>query len=118
MQEKAINISKELVFNDELLNKRNLISILEIEEIEEFEETHKNMKIFQILNQRYRNAAKYFEGTIQIFVLLQFMVFHLLQKRWKNSLFLNSKNLNVYTPRLDGHGTTPEDLKQNLARLV
>ena len=29
----------------------------------------------------------------------------------KLALFLNSKNLNVYTPRLDGHGTIPEDLK-------
>ena len=48
------------------------------------------------------------------------MDFHLLQKEMeKLALFLNDKNLNIYTPRLDGHGTTPEDLKnKNLARLV
>ena len=38
-------------------------------------------------------------------------IFFCSKRDGKTSPFLNNKNLNVYTPRLDGHGTTPEDLK-------
>ena len=112
MQEKVINIVKNIVFNDELFNKKNLISILEIEEIEEFEEAHKKYENSSNIKPKDIGMPKYFQANSSNTCIVAIHGFSSAPKEMeKLALFLNSKNLNVYTPRLDGHGTTPEDLK-------
>jgi esterase/lipase len=55
---------------------------------------------------------KYFEANNSNICIIAIHGFSSAPKEMeKLAIFLNNKNLNVYTPRLDGHGTTPEDLK-------
>ena len=112
MQEKVINIVKELVFNDELLNKKSLIDILEKEELEDFEQAHKKYENSSSIKPKDIGMPKYFEANNSDICIIAIHGFSSAPKEMeKLAIFLNNKNLNVYTPRLDGHGTTPEDLK-------
>ncbi len=114
VQEKVVNIVKNLVSNDENSNINNLISILEKEELEDFEQAHKKYATSLDIKPRDIGIPKYFEANSDICVIAIHGFSSAPKEMEKIALFLNSKNLNVYTPRLDGHGTTPEDLKTKI----
>lgn len=111
IQEKVVAIIKKLVLNDEDLNKKTLISILEKEELDEFEEAFKKYETSSNIKPKDIGLPKYFQADSNICIIAIHGFSSAPKEMEKVALYLNSKNLNVYTPRLDGHGTTPEDLK-------
>ena len=111
VQEKVVSIIKNLVSNDENTNIKNLICILEQEESQEFEQTHKKYETNSNLKPKDIGSPKYFQADSNTCVVAIHGFSSAPKEMEKVALYLNSKNLNVYTPRLDGHGTTPEDLK-------
>ena len=111
IQEKVVAIVKKLVLNDEDLNKKTLISILEKEELDEFEEALKKYETSSNIKPKDIGLPKYFQADSNICVIAIHGFSSAPKEMEKLALYLNNKNLNVYTPRLDGHGTTPEDLK-------
>ena len=111
VQEKVVSIIKNLVSNDENTNIKNLICILEQEESQEFEQTHKKYETNSNLKPKDIGSPKYFQADSNTCVIAIHGFSSAPKEMEKVALYLNSKNLNVYTPRLDGHGTTPEDLK-------
>ena len=111
IQEKVVAIVKKLVLNDEDLNKKTLISILEKEELDEFEEAFKKYETSSNIKPKDIGLPKYFQADSNICVIAIHGFSSARKEMEKLALYLNNKNLNVYTPRLDGHGTTPEDLK-------
>ena len=111
VQEKVVSIIKNLVSNDENTNIKNLICILEQEESQEFEQTHKKYETNSNLKPKDIGSPKYFQADSNTCVIAIHGFSSAPKEMEKVALYLNSKNLNVYTPRLDGHGTISEDLK-------
>lgn len=111
VQEKVVAIVKKLVSSDENSNKKTLISILEKEELDEFEEAHKKYETSSNIKPKDIGLPKYFQADSNICVIAIHGFSSAPKEMEKVALYLNSKNLNVYTPRLAGHGITPEDLR-------
>ena len=112
VQEKVVSIVKKLVSSDENSNIKTLISILEKDELDEFEEAFKKHETNSNIKPKDIGSPKYFQADDSNICVIAIHGFSSAPKEMeKLALFLNSKNLNVYIPRLDGHGITPENLK-------
>ena len=111
VQEKVVSIVKKLVSSDENSNIKTLISILEKDELDEFEEAFKKHETNSNIKPKDIGSPKYFQADSNICVIAIHGFSSAPKEMEKLALFLNSKNLNVYIPRLDGHGITPENLK-------
>lgn len=112
ISEKSVDIVKKLVSYKEEKNNQNLLLILQNQEIQEFEESYEKYKYALKLKPKDMGTPKYYEAKDSDTCIIAIHGFSATPKEMeKLALFLNSKNLNVYTPRLDGHGTIAEDLK-------
>ena len=112
INQKSVEIVKKLVLYSEEKINQELVLLLQNQEKNEFEESYEKYKYALKLKPKNIGAAKYYEAENSDTCVIAIHGFSAAPKEMeKLALFLNSKNLNVYTPRLDGHGTTPEDLK-------
>jgi esterase/lipase/1-acyl-sn-glycerol-3-phosphate acyltransferase len=112
ISQKSVNIVKKIVSKNEEINNQDLLLLLQNQEKEEFEKSHEKYKYALKLKPKDIGSSKYFEAKDSKTCIIAIHGFSAAPKEMeKLALFLNSKNLNVYTPRLDGHGTVAEDLK-------
>lgn len=112
IHEEVVNITKELVETNEENNINELINILEDEENKEYEISFDKFKNDPEIKTSNIAKTKYFEGKDSNSCVIAIHGFSSAPKEVeKLSRFLNENNLNVIAPRLDGHGTVPEDLK-------
>ena len=112
ISEKSVEIVKKLVSYKEEKNNQDLLLLLQNQEKQEFEESYEKYKHALKLKPKDIGTPKYYEAKDSNSCVIAIHGFSAAPKEMeKLALFLNSKNLNVYTPRLDGHGTISEDLK-------
>lgn len=112
IQEKTVSIAKELRSNTQEENNDLLLEILKYEEEIEFESSYKKYKDDSNIKPRNIGQSKYFDIKQSDSCVIAIHGFSSAPKEMEQlALFLNEKNISVHTPRLDGHGTVPEDLK-------
>ena len=112
ISQKSVDIVKKLVLNKEETNNQDLLLLLQNQEKQEFEESYEKYKHALKLKPKDIGTPKFYEAKDSNSCVIAIHGFSAAPKEMeKLALFLNSKNLNVYTPRLDGHGTISEDLK-------
>jgi esterase/lipase/1-acyl-sn-glycerol-3-phosphate acyltransferase len=112
INEKVVNIVKNLLEKNELENNKNLVRILKNEEDKEYEQIYELYKNDENLKPKDIGKAKYFETTNSNNCVIAIHGFSSAPKEIEElAIFLNKNNLNVITPRLAGHGIVPEDLK-------
>ena len=112
ISQKSVDIVKKLVLNKEETNNQDLLLLLQNQEKQEFEESYEKYKHALKLKPKDIGTPKFYEAKNSNSCVIAIHGFSAAPKEMeKLALFLNSKNLNVYTPRLDGHGTISEDLK-------
>lgn len=112
ISQKSVDIIKKLVLNKEEENIQDLLLLLQNQEKQEFEESYEKYKHALKLKPKDIGTPKFYEAKDSNSCVIAIHGFSAAPKEMeKVALFLNSKNLNVYTPRLDGHGTISEDLK-------
>lgn len=108
----VLNIIDKLLKNDETFNNNCLLNILLEEEKNEFENDYDKFKIDPNIKDKEIGETKYYENTNSQNCVIAIHGFSSSPKEVHElSLFLNENNFNVIAPRLDGHGTVPEDLK-------
>ena len=101
-----------LISNDEEEINKQLLEILKFEENQEFENSHEKLKNHKNIKPIEIGKHKYFENTNSNSCVIAIHGFSSSPKEMeKLALFLNQNGFNVQTPRLAGHGTIPEDLK-------
>jgi esterase/lipase len=112
ISQKSVEIIKKLVSKNEETNNQDLLLLLQNQERQEFDESYEKYKYALKLKPKDIGSPKYFDAKDSNSCIIAIHGFCAAPKEMeKLALFLNSKNLNVYTPRLDGHGTIAEDLK-------
>lgn len=112
ISQESVNIVKKLISKKEEDNNQDLLLLLQNQEKQEFEESYEKYKHALKLKPKDIGTPKFYEVKDSNSCVIAIHGFSAAPKEMeKLALFLNSKNLNVYTPRLDGHGTIPEDLK-------
>ena len=112
ISQESVNIVKKLVSKKEEKNNEELLLLLQNQENEEFEKDYERYENNPNIKPKNVGVPKYFETSDSNTCIIAIHGFSAAPKEMeKLALFLNSKNLNVFTPRLDGHGTIPEDLK-------
>ncbi|MBP9490152.1 MAG: alpha/beta fold hydrolase [Aliarcobacter sp.] len=112
ISQESVNIVKKLISKKEEDNNQDLLLLLQNQEKQEFEDSYEKYKHALKLKPKDIGTPKFYEAKDSNSCVIAIHGFSAAPKEMeKLALFLNSKNLNVYTPRLDGHGTIPEDLK-------
>lgn len=112
ISQESVNIVKKLISKKEEENNQNLLLLLQNQEKEEFEKAYKEYENNPNIKPKDVGTSKYYEVKDSNSCVIAIHGFSAAPKEMeKLALFLNSKNLNVFTPRLDGHGTISEDLK-------
>ena len=112
INEKVVNIVKNLLTKNEDQNIKELIFILKEEERKEYEESFLLYKDDENIKPKDIGKTKYYESKDSNNCVIAIHGFSSAPKEVeKLALFLNKNNLNVITPRLAGHGIVPEDLK-------
>ena len=112
IQKDVVDIVNNLISNDEEEINKQLLEILKFEENQEFENSHEKLKNHKNIKPIEIGKHKYFENTNSNSCVIAIHGFSSSPKEMeKLALFLNKNGLNVQTPRLAGHGTIPEDLK-------
>lgn len=112
ISQESVNIVKKIISKNEEKNNQDLLLFLQNQESEEFEKAYKKYENSPNIKPKDIGIPKYYEVKDSNSCVIAIHGFSAAPKEMeKLALFLNSKNLNVYTPRLDGHGTIPEDLK-------
>ncbi|MGE4461816.1 MAG: alpha/beta hydrolase [Arcobacter sp.] len=115
IQEESVNIVKNLVSNNEELNTKILLEILKYEEDIEFENSYKKFENHKEIKDIEIGKHKYFENKNSNSCVIAIHGFSSAPKEMeKLAIFLNKNGFNVQTPRLDGHGTVCEDLKNKI----
>ena len=115
IQEEVVNIVKNLISNNEELNNKILLEILKYEEDVEFESSYKKFEKHKEIKEKEIGKHKYFENKNSNSCVIAIHGFSSAPKEMeKLALFLNNNGFNVQTPRLDGHGTVCEDLKDKV----
>jgi len=111
-QETVVSIVKELLSKNEKENINSLIEILKLEEEREFENAYEKFKNDENIKPKDIGKAKYFDLEQSDKCVIAIHGFSSAPKEMEQlAHFLNEKNFSVHTPRLDGHGIVPEDLK-------
>lgn len=112
ISQESVNIVKKLVSKKEEKNNEELLLLLQNQEKEEFEKDYERYENNPNIKPKNVGVPKYFEASDSNICIIAIHGFSAAPKEMeKLAIFLNSKDLNVFTPRLDGHGTIPEDLK-------
>ena len=112
ISQESVNIVKKLISKKEEENNQDLLLLLQNQEKEEFEKAYKEYENNPNIKPKDVGTSKYYEEKDSNSCVIAIHGFSAAPKEMeKLALFLNSKNLNVFTPRLDGHGTISEDLK-------
>lgn len=112
IHDKVITIVKTLLSNNENENNKELVNLLKYEENKEFEDSYEKFKDDINIKPKEIGKTKYFEIVNSDTCVIAIHGFSSSPKEVEQlALFLNKNNLSVHTPRLDGHGTVPEDLK-------
>ena len=112
ISEQSVNLVKNIVLLDEETNNKNLLLLLQEEEKNDFENSHKYFENYKQIKPKDIGTPKYFETNNKNICVIAIHGFSSSPKEMeKLALYLNAKNLNIYTPRIDGHGTVAEDLK-------
>jgi esterase/lipase/1-acyl-sn-glycerol-3-phosphate acyltransferase len=112
INEKVINIVKALFEKNEIENNESLVQILKDEENKEYEESYEKYINNENIRSQDIGKTKYFESINSNSCVIAIHGFSSAPKEVeKLAIFLNKNNLNVIAPRLSGHGTVPEDLK-------
>lgn len=112
ISQESVNIVKKIISKKEEKNNQDLLLLLQNQENEEFEKDYERYENNPNIKPKNVGIPKYFETQNSNTCIIAIHGFSAAPKEMeKLALFLNSKDLNVFTPRLDGHGTIPEDLK-------
>jgi esterase/lipase/1-acyl-sn-glycerol-3-phosphate acyltransferase len=112
INENVVTIVKTLLAKDENENNKELIDLLKYEENKEFEDSYEKFKNDINIKAKDIGKPKYFDIDISDTCVIAIHGFSAAPKEVEQlALFLNKHNLSVHTPRLDGHGIVPEDLK-------
>lgn len=112
ISQESVNIVKKIISKNEEKNNQDLLLFLQNQESEEFEKAYKKYENNANIKPKVIGIPKYYEVKDSNSCVIAIHGFSAAPKEMeKLAFFLNSKNLNVFTPRLDGHGTIPEDLK-------
>ena len=112
ISQESVNIVKKIISRKEEKNNQDLLLLLQNQENEEFEKDYERYENNPNIKPKNVGIPKYFETQNSNTCIIAIHGFSAAPKEMeKLALFLNSKDLNVFTPRLDGHGTIPEDLK-------
>ena len=112
ISQESVSIVKKLISKKEEKNNEELLLLLQNQENEEFEKAYEKYENNPNIKPKNVGIPKYFEASNSNTCIIAIHGFSAAPKEMeKLALFLNSKDLNVFTPRLDGHGTIPEDLK-------
>jgi len=88
-----------------------LFNLLEKQEIDEFEYDYKQYWHHKGIKDKSIGRPYYLEAKSDICVIAIHGFSSAPKEVEKLSLYLNSSDINVYAPRLKGHGTVPEDLQ-------
>ena len=112
IQEKSVNIVKNLVLEEEKQINKKLVEILKFEENQEYDLSYEKFKNYKDIKPTQIGKHKYFEAIDSNSCVIAIHGFSSSPKEMeKLALFLNQNGFNVQTPRLAGHGTVPFDLK-------
>lgn len=115
IQEEVVNIVKNLISNNEELNNKILLEILKYEEDIEFENSYKKFEKHKEIKEKEIGKHKYFQNKNSNSCVIAIHGFSSAPKEMeKLAIFLSKNGFNVQTPRLDGHGTVCEDLKDKV----
>ena len=115
IQDDVVNLVKSFVlYNEEEINSK-LVDILKVEENQEFEDSYERFKNRKCIKPIEIGKHKYFNDPNSNSCVIAIHGFSSTPKEMeKLALFLNQNGFNVQTPRLAGHGTVPEDLKEKI----
>ena len=110
---KSVNtLAKDLILHDEETIKTQLLQLLEKEEADEFENDYNKFKDFPSAKSKDIGIPRYYNNTDSDICVITVHGFSSSPKEVQQmSEFIHNKGINVYSPRLKGHGTAPEDLK-------
>lgn len=105
-------IARELVLKDKDEINAQLLELLEKDEKDEFENDYNKYKDYENIKAKEIGETKYYNNTDSNICVITVHGFSSSPKEVEQmSKFIHDKGINVYSPRLKGHGTVPEDLK-------
>ncbi|WP_375723418.1 alpha/beta fold hydrolase [Arcobacter sp. KX21116] len=105
-------LAKNLVLKEKEEIDRLLLDTLEKEEHDEFESDYEKFKDYTNIKDKEIGRPRYYNHSISDVCVITLHGFSSSPKEVEQlSKFVRSKEINVYSPRLKGHGTVPEDLK-------
>ncbi|PLY08973.1 MAG: glycerol acyltransferase [Arcobacter sp.] len=106
-------IAKDLVLKDKKEINTQLLELLEKEEKDEFDNDYNEYKDYENIKPKITGSSRYYNHTSSNICVITVHGFSSSpQEVEQMSEYLHNKGLNVYSPRLKGHGTVPEDLKE------
>lgn len=115
INQKVTNIAKDLSRKKKSEIDLELLDLLIEEEKQEFEEDYKKASNKEDIKAKEVGQAFHLFNKDSDTCVITIHGFSSAPKEVEQlANFLNSKDLNVYAPRLAGHGTIPEDLKDTL----
>ena len=115
INQKVTNIAKDLSRKKKSEIDLELLNLLIEEEKQEFEEDYKKASNKEDIKAKEVGQAFHLFNKDSDTCVITIHGFSSAPKEVEQlANFLNSKDLNVYAPRLAGHGTIPEDLKDTL----
>ncbi len=110
--EKVNKLAKNLVLKDKEEINKQLLELLEKEEYDEFKNDYNKYKDYENIKAKEIGQSRYYNHTNSKVCVITVHGFSSTPKEVEQmSEFIHSKGVNVYSPRLKGHGTVPEDLK-------
>lgn len=112
VHEKVLNIVKNIVQKTEDEIDARLLKVLEKEERDSLLKAHEEFKESEDMKPNEIGEAKYFDNEHSDTCIIAIHGFSSAPKEVEQlAQYLRGNNFATYAPRLEGHGTTPEDLK-------
>lgn len=112
IQEDTLNIVKNIIYLEEDEINKKLLEILKYEEENDYETSYEKYKHLSDIKPKEIGKQKYFENKNSSKCVIAIHGFSSSPKEMEElGLYLHKNDFNVILPRLDGHGTVPQDLK-------
>lgn len=110
--EEFVKLTKDFVLDNEKNNNEKLLEILIEEEKNEFNEDYEKFSNFKNIKPYNIGLSKYYESLDNKNCIIAIHGFSSAPKEMEElAIFFQNKFYSVICPRLKGHGTVPEDLK-------